>query len=306
MSIPHALSILKFQNRLYTLKKKNKVPLALRIVPTVFPWLERFFPTLANRLFIFLFFTPLKYQATEKERKAETFSEKFQIESDGKRIQCYRWGNGNEVVLVVHGWAGRATQFRRFIKPLTRAGYQVVGFDGPAHGQSEGRSTNLDEFQHVIHALVKQLGNVSAILTHSFGGITASYALSNGLPVKTLINVASPTISDEIIKTYLRALGGSEKTGEAFKKYVLKMTGKPFSAFSALEFIKQVPASLNLLLVHDEDDQEVIMDHPRELLKQFPQGQMLQTKGLGHTRILKDNDVIRHIVTFIQRHSSNS
>jgi len=288
------------------LKKKNKTPLLLRIIPTVFPVLEKISPWLANQYFVFLFFTPFKYQATEKERKAETFAEKFIIEVDGKKIQCYRWGSGNKTVLVVHGWAGRATQFRRFVKPLLKAGYSIVGFDGPAHGQSEGRSTNLQEFRTVIEKLVSQLGNVTAILTHSFGGITALYALSNGLLVKTIINIASPTISDEIINTYLRAVGGSAKTGEAFKKYVLKKTGKPFSAFSALEFIKLAPADLNLLLVHDEGDKEVALTHPKELLKHFPQGLLIQTKGLGHTRILKDDKVIHQVVTFIQRHSSNS
>ena len=288
------------------MKKRNKTPLLLRIILTVFPWVEKFTPGLASRFFVYLFFTPFRYSATEKERKAETFSEKFIINVLGKNIQCYRWGASTKTVLVVHGWAGRATQFRRFVKPFMKAGYQVVGFDGPAHGQSEGRNTNPQEFRAVIEKLAHQLGNVTAILTHSFGGITALYAVANGVPVKTVINIASPTISDEIINTYLRAIGGSAKTGEAFKKYVLEKTGKPFSEFSALEFIKQAPADLNLLLVHDEEDKDVALAHPKELMKVFPRAQLIQTKGLGHTRILKDNNVIQGVVTFVQRHSSNS
>lgn len=286
------------------MKKKNKTPFLLRIIPIVFPWIEKIAPGLAKRFFAYIFYTPFNYRATEKERKAETFSEKFKINVLNKNIQCYRWGTSTKTVMVVHGWAGRATQFRRFVKPLIKAGYQVVGFDGPAHGKSEGRSTNPQEFAAVIEQLVNQLGNVEAIVTHSFGGVTALYAVANGTKVKTVINIASPTISDEIIKTYLRAIGGSEKTGHAFKEYMLKKTGKPFG--SVLEFIKKVPSDLNLLLVHDEDDKDVLLAHPKELIKVFPQAQLIQTKGLGHTRILKDNVVIQSIVTFIARHSSNS
>lgn len=287
------------------MKKKNKAPLLLRIIPTVFPLIETIAPGLANRFFVYLFFTPIKYRTPEKEKKAETFSEKFVVNVLDKNIQCYRWGTSTKTVLVVHGWAGRATQFRRFVKPLIKAGYQVVGFDGPAHGQSEGRNTNPQEFGAVIEHLVNQIGNVEAIVTHSFGGITSLYAAANGVPVKTVINIASPTIGDEIINTYLRALGGSAKTGDAFKKYVLEKTGKSFSEFSALEFVKHVPADFNLLLVHDEDDKEVTLAHPNALIRVFPRAQLFQTKGLGHTRILKDNNVIQGVVTFLSRHSSN-
>lgn len=272
----------------------------------VFPWIEKLAPSLANRFFVHLFFTPFNYRATEKELKAETFSDKFKIDVLGKKIQCYHWGSGTKTILVVHGWAGRATQFRRFVKPLIDAGYQVIGFDGPAHGQSEGSKTNPQEFGAVIQYLVHKLGNVEAIVTHSFGGVTALYAVSTGVQVKTIVNIASPTIGDEIINTYLRAIGGSKQTGDAFKKYVLEKTGKSFNEFSSLEFIKRVPADLNLLLVHDEDDKDVALAHPQALLKVFPQAQLIQTKGLGHTRILKDNNVIQSIVTFIVRHSSNS
>ena len=181
-----------------------------------------------------------------------------------------------------------------------------MGFDGPAHGRSEGKSTTIEEFRVVIETLVQQLGNVSAIVTHSFGGGAALYSLANNLPVKTLVNIASPTIAEEIIKTYLRAIGGSMKTGKAIEKHVLKLTGKSFNEFTALELIKHVPQNLNLLLVHDQDDTEVVLDHPRELIKRFPGAELIQTKGLGHTRILKDDNVIRSVVTFIVHHSSNS
>jgi pimeloyl-ACP methyl ester carboxylesterase len=286
--------------------KQNKTPLPLRIIPVVFPWIEKFAPWVADRFFIYLFFTPMKYRTPEKEKKAESFSEQFTIRVLEKNIQCYRWGNADKTVLVIHGWAGRATQFRRFVKPLMKAGYQVVGFDGPAHGKSDGKSTNPPEFRAVIVALVSRLGNVSAIVTHSFGGVTALYAIANNLPVKTLVNIASPTIGEEIINTYRRAIGASAKTGEAVKRYVLKKTGKPFQEFTALEFIKYVPPDLNLLLVHDEDDSDVFIEHPKALMKVYPQAELIQTRGLGHTRILKDDNVINRVVTFITHHSSNS
>jgi esterase/lipase len=286
------------------LKKKNKTPLFLRIIPVIFPWLEKLAPSLANRFFVYIFFSPVKYRVPDKERIAESHSEKFEMTIAGKKIQCYKWGNSPNTIVVVHGWAGRATQFRRFVKPCIKAGYQIIGFDGPGHGQSDGKRTNLDEFENVLQKLVEKIGNVSAIVAHSFGGAASLYALTKGLPVTILANIASPTIGDEIINTYLRAIGGSDKTGEAFKKYILEKTGKSFDQFTALEFVKHVSQDLKLVLVHDEDDKDVTIDHPRALIKRFPQAYFLQTKKLGHTRILKDDHVIQSIVTFIAHRSS--
>lgn len=268
--------------------------------------MERMFPALANRLFAYLFFTPIGYPTPEKELKSENFAEKFLLTPDGMRIQCYRWGESSKTVLVVHGWAGRATQFRRFVKPFIQAGYQVVGFDGPAHGKSSGRSTHLNEFRTVIEALYQRFHTIEGIVAHSFGGVASLYAAAEGLPVRNLVTIASPTLADEIINTYLKALGGSEKTGQAFKAFVLRKYGKPFEEFSSLAFIKRVPPDFNLLLVHDENDREVSIDHPRALVEVLPRARLYQTSGLGHTRILRDNDVIREVVTFIRTHSSEN
>lgn len=287
-------------------KKKDKTPPLLKLIRWGYPKVEAVFPSLAYRFFTTLFFTPLRYKATEKERKAETFGEKFVVTSAGKKIQCYRWGKSEKTVLVVHGWAGRATQFRRFVKPLIKAGYQVVGFDGPAHGQSEGKRTTIVEFEETLKKVYEKIGVPEAIIAHSFGGGAVLFAAKNGLPVKKIINIASPTIGDKIIDTYLRAIGGSEKTKMFFKKFVQQKYGKPFDSFTASHIIKEIDQPVEILLVHDEDDKEVSLDHPLELIRLHPSARLLQTKGLGHTRILKDNRVIQEIVTFVQEPASVS
>ena len=278
----------------------------MKLIRWGYPKVEAICPPLAYRFFATLFFTPLKYQATEKERKAETFGEKFSVTAAGKKIQCYRWGNSDKSVVVVHGWAGRATQFRRFVKPFISAGYQVIGFDGPAHGQSEGKRTTIVEFEETLKKVYEKIGVPEAIIAHSFGGGAVLFAAKNGLPVKKIINIASPTIGDKIIDTYLKAIGGSEKTKAFFKKFIQQKYGKPFEEFTAAHIIKQIIQPVEVLLVHDEDDKEVSMEHPLELLRQYPSARLLKTKGLGHTRILKDDRVINEIVKFVQQPASGS
>lgn len=281
------------------MQKKDKTPFILKVVRWAFPKLERIAPTLANRYFIKIFFTPLRYPVPEKERKAESFARKFTVQTAGKTVQCYEWGQKGEAVLFVHGWAGRATQFRRFIKPLLSAGFRVIGFDGPAHGNSSGKTTNILEFDETIRKIY-ELYKPEVIVAHSFGGVAALFSIANGLPVDRLINIASPSIGDDVIKTYLRAVNGSWSTGESFKKHIEQSTGKSFDEFSGLYLVQHLPQAIQLLLVHDDTDKDVEIKHAEAILQVYSHANLIRTHKLGHTRILKDNEVIRRCVTFIR------
>src|SRR5262245_43161631 len=125
----------------------------------LFPLVERWAPFIAQRLFRLVFYVPVGYQVPEKEREAEKIAKKFTIQVAGKRIQLYSWGDESRpVVLVVHGWAGRATQFRKFYVPINAAGFRMVGFDGPAHGRSSGLKTSILEFEEVLRAVFGAVG----------------------------------------------------------------------------------------------------------------------------------------------------
>ena len=272
----------------------------LRVIRWAFPKLEKISTRLSGIYFEKIFFTPFRYNTPEKELETEKSAHQFTVHFEGKKVQCYQWGDETRpYVMVAHGWAGRATQFRKFISPFNEAGYRVIGFDGPAHGKSEGKLTSIAEFEEVMKKICGLKGNPVAIIAHSFSGGAALFAISRSLPVKKLINIASPTIADRIIKTYLNAIGGSWKTGENFKALVKKKYGKPFEEFTAIHLIKQVPPDLKLMLVHDEDDMDVDISSARELIKIFPSARLLATKGLGHNRILKDEAVIKKCLDFV-------
>lgn len=286
------------------MKKKSAtyIPFVLRLVRWYFPKLERFSVTLAARYLFKIFFTPIRYPIPEKEREIAAQASLLTLTIDGKSITAYEWGDGkNPYVLIVHGWAGRATQFRKFIPALETAGYRIISFDGPAHGRSTGKTTNIYEFESVIKHLVELKGVPLAVIAHSFGGGVSLYSIMNGLPVKKLVNIAAPTIGDEIIRTYLNAVRGSWKTGERFKKMIVERYDKPFDEFTSLHFIKHLPGPLDLLLIYDDDDKEVTVDHAHALMKAYPQATLLVTSGLGHTRILKDENVIAAAISFIQK-----
>lgn len=277
--------------------KKSKTPFLLKVVQSVYPVLERWAPPLAHRFFTKIFFTPLNYPVPEKEKVVEAQAEKFTITVRNKRIQCYAWGSG-PVILLVHGWAGRATQFRKIIQAL-RENFRVVGFDGPAHGRSQGTSTDIREFAEVLEKLYEHVGPPKAIIAHSFGGGAVLYAAMNGLTVPKLINIASPTIGDEIIATYLKRVGASPATATFFKSYIFRTTGQRFDDFTALHFAPNIDQKIDLMLVHDEDDDDVSIAHALALKKIYPQAVMLKTQGLGHTRILKDEGVVKACVSFV-------
>jgi hypothetical protein len=56
--------------------------------------------------------------------------------------------------------------------------------------------------------------------------------------------------------------------------------------------------------VHDENDKEVEIAHADALLNAYPNAHHIRTRKLGHTRILKDDQVIKRCVTFIRDRAS--
>lgn len=274
----------------------------IQLIRKVFPLLERLSPRLATQLFSRLFFTPFHYDLPEKERESIKKARTLTLNIEGRKIEVYQWGESEKpYLLFIHGWAGRGTQFRKFIGPAKNLGYRVIAFDGPAHGKSDGKQTNILQFREVLKVLINEFGVPSGTIGHSFGGTVAVYAKLTGLPLNNIVTIGTPVIAEKLLNSFLRAVGATAKTGEAFQKMLLKEHGKNFNEFSLEWFLPRVQQPLSLMIVHDNNDREVPMEHALEARRLFPSAQFVRTEGLGHHRILKDETTIQRTLDFLRQ-----
>lgn len=281
------------------MKKKKKIPFVLILTATLFPVVERLMPWLAYRWFVNIFFSTARYQLPDAEKEMIEQARKSHLTFEGKRIQVYEWGEGRPV-LFVHGWMGRAAQFRKFIPVFNDAGFKVIGFDATGHGLSEGKKSHLMEFAAIITTLKEKLGKFEMIVGHSLGGVASLHAIKDHSVSDKLTMIASPAISEEILIEFEKKIGATRKCEAYFHRYVLHTYGKTFEEYSASYIITDVKG-LQLQLIYDEDDKEISMRSAEVLKEKYPEARSITTQGLGHTRILKENEVIQSVLSFLKK-----
>ncbi|MCB0127470.1 MAG: alpha/beta hydrolase [Caldilineaceae bacterium] len=200
-------------------------------------------------------------------------------------------------VLLVHGWAGRGSQLAPLVAPLVNAGYRVVAFDAPAHGDSPGDRTNLLEVSNLIRTLSQEYAGFAAIVGHSFGGMAAGHALYEGARADKLVTIGSPVTMASVLDGFGSQLNASPRTVAGVKRAIERLAKRDVDTFSLSHTLAGSPVTG--LIVHDEEDKEVGCDQARLLHRVWPQSSLYITQGLGHRRILRDAATIARIVAFI-------
>ena len=278
-------------------RKKQNVPDTLKYIRWLFPKLERISPYLAKKLAIRLFFSPLRLPEPTKHRTFRETGKRMETMIRGKKVACYSWGESGEAVIFVHGWMGRASQFQKFIPRFVEAGYRAIAFDGPAHVQSEGKSTDLYEFSDTIGYLISEFGP-SHFVGHSFGGVAGVFAKREGHDLKSLVTIGSPTVSEYIVEEFCNRINASEKIGSHFHDHVKIKYGRPFSDASITGMSSKLEP-FPFLMIHDMADDEVPIKHAEENLNRNPWIKLQTTEDLGHYKILKSKTVVEMTLDFI-------
>jgi len=271
--------------------------IAFRIVETVAP-------TLAGKWAIKLFFTPLKPKRPRREEaliKDATIQKVSLQESFDKSITqpyfvTYSWGKG-PVVLLVHGWGGRGSQVATLAQPLVDSGYRVVTFDALAHGDSPGKQTNILEFKQIIQHIEAMEGGFYAIIGHSFGGVAAALAVSEGVKAEKLATIGTPASMEFVFDQFASIINASGSSIEKLTYYIEHLAQRRIDEFS----LTNIVTKLNQpgLIIHDKNDREVSHTEALALAKQWTGSELVVTEGLGHRRILRDEAVISKIIGYI-------
>lgn len=288
--------------------KALQTPVALRATWTATRVAAAFSETLAGLGAARLWFTPwpvpVSDRALQKQAGWLEGAERLSFTTrDGHRLSGFAAGDG-PVVLLVHGWGEWAANLGAFIGPLTHAGYRVAGFDLPAHGDSSGVVTDALVNAAGIRDAADYLGGVDAVVGHSMGAHGVTLALHQGLEVKAVALLA-PAVRlygvdrfGQMFKLPERAVRGLQATIE--RRYGRSVWDDLAADRLAVDL--DVPA----LIVHDADDDQISASDRRSLSEAWKGSRMVMTEGLGHGRIVRDEEVISLVVGFLGEHADLS
>lgn len=257
---------------------------------------------LTTRFAALLFVTPIKHKAPKREHEMYRKSKKefLHIPSLNKKIMCYRYGESQKKVLLVHGWSGRGTQLCKIAEAFTKNGYATVSFDAPAHGKSPGSTTIMSEFIAAIHEVDQKYGPFEIAIGHSLGGMSVLNALKNGLKVKNAVIIGSGDVVKDIIDDFIFKLKINPKFSTLLKEYFEKKYGGKMDDYSSYKVVSSITTPL--LIIHDNDDYEVPVSAGIHIHEHAISSSLLLTNNLGHRKILGDKVVIENIITFINKH----
>ncbi|MGB4138124.1 MAG: alpha/beta fold hydrolase [Microbacterium sp.] len=253
---------------------------------------DRLSPTLAAAI-TYPFITGAVRRRPVRDRELTTHdaARRETIVAGGRRVVVYEWGSGPDVVLLVHGWAGRAAQFATIVRELLFEGYRVVAFDAPACGDSPGRRTHLGEFRAVVDALAaRESHGLHAIVAHSAGALVAiTAAVEDGISSR-IVAIAPVLRFRALGEAFARITGFGERARLLQEVWLTaRLRRKRVDLADRYDLIaRERPAGLGLTIVHDPADVMADIEDSRTLAALHPgEVDLIEVAGLGHGRILE-------------------
>lgn len=209
------------------------------------------------------------------------------------------WGDG-PVVYLVHGWGGWRGQLGAFVGPLAGAGYRVVAFDAPGHGDAApgfmgpGRGTVM-ELMEAFEVVGRELGPAAGVVAHSLGSTAAAHVVHEGLTAKRLALVAPNGSFVDLVGRFAGALRLGERTTSDLRIAIERATGRSIEDYD-LAPLGADGTMPDTLVVHDRRDRQVAHAEGEAIAASWPNARLLSTDGLGHQRILFDPAVVAAVV----------
>ena len=219
------------------------------------------------------------------------------LDSRRAPIRGWSWGKGPLVVLS-HGWAGRASQMGAVGVALAERGFRAVAFDAPGHGDSHGRRSSLPEMADTLLAAERILGPASAYVAHSAGAAALLLAQRDGLADRPAVLLAAPSDMEVFLPEFSAVVGVPFEVALLMRQRIESRFGIRWETLQPARLIRWVGDEA-MLILSDASDEEVPAWHGQTLAAARPNARFERTVGLGHRRILRDSGVIRRAIDFL-------
>jgi pimeloyl-ACP methyl ester carboxylesterase len=240
------------------------------------------------------------YHLNARQHALQNQAHSFYLDLQHNKIKVYEWGNG-PVVLLAHGWGGRALQMDAFVPALLKKGRKVVAFDQKGHGESSSRFSSFLEIVRTTELLMAHYAPaMDGLVAHSIGS-NAAFKVSEKFerPLK-MVAIAPMENFPHWLESMRIRIGIDEKLFARVIVDIESDTGLNLLEQCELDFARIRRHAV--LLVHDKYDRLNNIRASHALRAHLPGSALMETERQGHARILDDPAVVERVVGHLVAH----
>ncbi|MEZ2338661.1 alpha/beta fold hydrolase [Mucilaginibacter sp. RCC_168] len=218
------------------------------------------------------------------------------------KFNGFIWGNGSRKVLITHGWGSKGADFIDLITALrTIDDLQIIAFDAPGNGSSEGQLSNLLLFAEAVKAVIRTYGAPDIMIGHSLGVMANTVAIKEtGIKPPLLINITPMVNLKENFIVTMNSADVPKAAQDKFFEHFNQIFDVPTSYFNLAD-IYQEDIAVKHWLAYDKDDKMTPFPYMQELLNRHPVITSNEYPNATHERIIKDPRLIVDVLELVRQ-----
>jgi pimeloyl-ACP methyl ester carboxylesterase len=260
----------------------------MRLLKFYIRFLDLILPSLAAKKVYHIMSNPRIHKQREFEKEAISGSVKEKIKFKDFDILKYSWGNSaNKTALLIHGWEGQSGNFGALIELLLHKGYYIIAYDAPSHGHSSRGNTSMFEYAEFVHEIFKTV-RPGIIISHSFGSVTAAFALKENPDIKIdqWFLITTPSHFKDRIHDIAVFIGISHRTVNRLTNRLEKELNISLDKLNMGEYAGNLNNLKEAIIIHSQSDGVIPIEKARKAHEAIPQSELIELEDLGHYRIL--------------------
>lgn len=256
-------------------------------------------PEVLGELAASIFLHPLRgARKTSREQAYFETARRFTLPTAAGELAAWEWGEaGQPVVGLLHGWEGHGAQLGAWAAPLVEAGFRVLTFDAPGHGDSPGDDCSAPLIGRLVTAMSAQVGGFFAFVAHSMGCAVAAMASNDGSPPRGLVFLAPPVSQLDRVERMCRRMEIGAEVATHFRAAIVRRTGVSFDEADMFHVAARAPCPM--LALHDPADDSTDYAATEQFVTGWRGARLVPCPGRGHYRLLSTAEVVRQGVAFI-------
>lgn len=273
-------------------------PFVIKLIGNYLNVLSYIRPNVVKKKGFKYFTSPIRLILKPQQLDFLNSAENIDLAVDDETVRLYKWGDGPKVILFCHGWQSHSFRWIKYIHTLKKKDYTIYAMDGPASGQTTGKTLNVPLYSHYVEQVKKALGKIDFYVGHSLGAFAilyTAYRLEN-INAKGIVVLACPGSASDFIIEFKNILGLNKRSMNLLYEEFKDRYKRDPSFFDTVNFVKEIDTPG--LIIHDIHDTEAPYSYIPDIHKTWKNSQLITTSAYGHK--LRSNVVVDHVVNFIE------